>query len=130
MVWEASRFRFARPLRTLVGLYGTKAVSFTVAGVKSSRKTPVLSVASAKTISIDSPDNYVRLLSSNGITVMPEERRKLLKETVTRTAELMKSVPLMDEGLVEETVYLAEHPVAVTGNFSMPQPSISLISKK
>jgi len=119
MVWEASRFRFARPLRTLVGLYGTKAVSFTVAGVKSSRKTPVLSVASAKTISIDSPDNYVRLLSSNGITVMPEERRKLLKETVTRTAELMKSVPLMDEGLVEETVYLAEHPVAVTGNFSM-----------
>ena len=33
MVWEKTRFRFARPIRSLLALYGDKPVVFSVAGI-------------------------------------------------------------------------------------------------
>ncbi|HNW43883.1 MAG TPA: glycine--tRNA ligase subunit beta, partial [Elusimicrobiales bacterium] len=35
MVWEATRFRFARPIRSVLALYGDKPVTFEIAGVRS-----------------------------------------------------------------------------------------------
>ena len=38
MVWEDTSFRFARPIRSIIALYGTKVIKFEIAGVISSNK--------------------------------------------------------------------------------------------
>lgn len=135
MVWEASQFRFARPIRSIVALYGKKTVPFSVAGVKSGRGTTGLSAQGSRPLAITEPGKYIRALENKCVMAEPESRRELLKKSLQQAAARMKLAVDMDEALLEETVFLVEHPVPVAGHFSLrflklPGKLLSTVLKK
>lgn len=139
MVWEETGLRYGRPIRTLVGLYGDKAISFTVAGVKSGRNTrPMLSYGK-KLIKVERADKdyYVQLLKDQlpPILVLPNERREALVKSVSNEAAVRGYLADLDETLIAETVAFTEHPVAVGGDMdlkalTLPRELITTVLKQ
>ncbi len=123
MVWEESMFRYGRPLRSLIGLYGDKVIKFTVAGVTSGRTTHGLLSYGNKPLKVQSADKaaYVNLLKNQNppILVLPEERRDALIKSVTAEAAARGCTVDLDENLIEQTVCFTEHPVAVCGEMDL-----------
>lgn len=123
MVWEESGLKWGRPIRSLIGLYGSKIVPFEVAGVKSNRFTYPLTAFGRKPIRVEKADKayYVELLKSQPqpILALPEERREALIRGVMAEAKARGYHADLDQDLVEETVYFTEHPVAVAGDFDL-----------
>ncbi len=117
MVWEPSRFRYPRPIRWIVALYGSDVVNVTVAGVKSGKFTLGLGHQTSKKIVIAQPAKYVSLLKNQCVLVEPSARveaiRKLAEQAVRRTHEHV----ILHEGLLDQVSNLVEHPVAVLGHF-------------
>lgn len=123
MVWEESGLKWGRPIRSLIGLYGTKVVPFTVAGVKSNRYTYPLTAFGRKPIRVEKADKdyYVELLRNQPqpIFALPEDRREALVRGVMAEAKARGYHADLDPELVEEIVYFTEHPVAVAGDFDL-----------
>lgn len=123
MVWEESGLKWARPIRSLIGLYGNKIVPFEVAGVKSNRFTYPITSFGRKPIRVEKADKsyYVDLLKSQPqpILALPEERREALIRSVMAEAKARGYHADLDAALIEETVYFTEHPVAVCGDFEL-----------
>lgn len=135
MVWEPSRFRFARPIRSLVALCGDRIIPFSVAGVKSGRKTQGLSALGSKPLAVTSPGKYLKTLENKLVMVSPPARRELLKKSLEQAGRRMKLNIDLDKDLIEETVFLVEHPVPVVGHFSLrflklPGTLLSTVLKK
>ena len=135
MLWNETGFKFARPIRNLVALYGSKTLRVSVAGVKSSNKTQGLSRTSSKKITITSPQNYLTTLKNHCVLVDPESRRQLILNSVTQLAKKVKGEPISDEGLLDEVTWLVEHPVGILGNFdpeflTLPSEVLTTCMKK
>jgi glycyl-tRNA synthetase beta chain len=136
MKWEASDFRFARPIRTIIAMFGEKTLKFTLAGVKSANWTIGLHTVSAKKIIIKSPEKYMTTLRNNCIIAGPAERREIIKKIIEQTAKRAKGVVIADEELIDEVNYLVEHPVAVLADFDEkflklpPEVLITCLRKK
>lgn len=117
MTWNDTGFRFARPARTLMALFGDKQVRCSVAGIKAGNVTAGLHTVSAKKITVSSPEKYLTVLRNNCVIADPAERREVLKKVVEAAARRVKGVAISDEDLLDEVNFLVEHPVAVTGTF-------------
>ncbi|WP_424245080.1 glycyl-tRNA synthetase beta chain [Elusimicrobium posterum] len=137
MVWEESGLRFARPIRTLIGLYGDKVIKFEVAGVKSNRITWPITSFGTKGIKIENADSYVETLRNQPQPILaePQERKEILIKAVSNEAALRNAVADLDEELIMETVFMTEHPVAVAGDFeirflTLPKELITTVLKK
>ena len=139
MIWEESGLRYGRPIRSLIGLYDTKIIKFSVAGVSSNRYTYPLSSFGRKPIKVEKADKayYADLLRSQPqpILVLPQERREALIKTVSNEAKLRGYQPDLDPALIEETVCFTEHPVAVSGDFelkflTLPKELVTTVLKK
>lgn len=135
LVWEESKFRFGRPLRGLLALYGKKPLRFSVAGVKSGAKTRGLAALGAKPLTVTAPERYEALLRDRCVLVAVEERRKALRKTLDAAAKRSGGRLDEDPDLLEQTLFLVEHPVAVLGRFDkayleLPQALLSMVMKK
>lgn len=136
MVWEKSGLRFARPIRTLIGLYGDKVIKFEVAGVKSGRVTWPITSFGTKGIKILNADSYTTTLKNQPQPILaePMERKDVLVKAVTSEAAKRGAFADLDEDLVMETVYMTEHPVPVAGDFeirflTLPKELITTVLK-
>jgi len=136
MVWEESRFAFARPIRWIAALYGNKAVKLSIAGVKSGANTFGLRTHGTKPLAIPSPAKYVSFLKNQCVVVDPAERRKGIEKQIAQAVKALHGhAPIENYGaLLEEVVHLVEHPVAIVGKFdagylSLP-PEILITSMK
>ncbi|HOX24030.1 MAG TPA: glycine--tRNA ligase subunit beta, partial [Elusimicrobiales bacterium] len=118
MVWEPGLFRFARPIRSVVALYGEKVIPFSVAGVKTGRKTTGLAATGSKVITFKSAQEYEKTLLNSGVLACQEKRRAALKAAIADTARRLGVTVDPYEALVEEMVYLTENPVPLAGSFS------------
>ena len=123
MVWEESGLKWGRPIRSLIGLYGTKIIPFTVAGIKSNRFTYPITSFGRKPIRVEKADKdyYVELLKSQPqpILALPQDRREALIRSIMAEAKARGYHADLDPALIEETVYFTEHPVAVAGDFDL-----------
>lgn len=132
--WESSRFRFGRPIRSLVALFGKRIVPFQVAGVRSSAKTFGLGLPS-RPVTVADADRYVALLRDKCVLVDPEERREALSKALDQAVKRTGASIDKDPGLLEETVFLTEHPVPVPGRFKvsfleLPKDLLTTVMKK
>lgn len=139
MIWEPTGLRWGRPIRTLIGLYGSRVVKFEVAGVTANRFTYPQSSFGRKPIRVESADfdAYVALLKNQPqpILVLPEDRREALLRSVMNEAKVRGYHAELDPALIEETVYFTEHPIAVGGDFdlkflTLPKELITTVLKK
>lgn len=133
--WEASRFRFGRPIRSITALLGSSVVAFEVAGVESARLISGLAALQEKPVSLKKPADYVANLRERHVLADVEERRDALLSRLKDAAAKAGGAVDLDESLVDETVFMAEQPTPVVGSFSadflqLPDALLSLVLKR
>lgn len=117
MRWADIDFKFIRPIRFMVALFGTDIIDFTVARVKTGRLSRGHRIFGKKEIEIPSPAEYVEKLRENFVIVKGDERRAIIKESIINLAKKHQGTPIIDEDLLEEVTYLVEYPSALIGTF-------------
>ena len=120
MVWESSCLKFARPIRTIVAMYGDKIIKFSLAGgaIKSSNKTIGLHTLTTKPIIIKSADDYKKTLQNNCVLVDQKERKERIINSINEVANTISAKAILDESLVNEVNQLVEYPTAVLCKFN------------
>lgn len=134
MEWEPSRLRFARPIRNLLALYGSRVIAFELAGVRSSSKALGPSIG-ARPVPMGDGKAYVKKLRNLCILVDVAERKRALLRSLEQTAAKAKAAVDLDPALIDETVFLTEHPTPVLGRFDrdflqLPQALLTTVLKK
>lgn len=119
MRWESSGTRFARPVRWIVALLGSRVLPLNFAGVRAGRKTYGHRVLHPKAMSVKSPQDYFSMLRRSHVILDPEDRQARITADSNALAATVRARPQLDANLVEETVMTTEHPVVLRGTFSL-----------
>ncbi|WP_448586609.1 glycine--tRNA ligase subunit beta [Thermaurantiacus sp.] len=118
MRWEASGFRWVRPLRGIVALLDREVVPFELAGLEAGRKTfGHRFMGGAEPVAIREPGSYAAQLTSVFVILDPAERATRIREGAARAAEAAGLVLEADEALALENAGLTEWPVPLLGRF-------------
>lgn len=129
MRWADFDFRFVRPLRWIVALFGDETVPFTVTDVVSGRETLGHRFLSEGRICLKSAEDYETVLREHYVLVEQDERKKLIRAQIEDVAAREGGIAAIDEELLEEVLYLVEYPTALCGHFddkflSLPREAI------
>lgn len=117
MRWGDLDFRFIRPIRWFVALYGTEIVPFTLAGVTSGNHSRGHRTLAPADFVITSAEDYEAACEKAYIIVDPERRRAMICEQITETAKACGGTAEITPDLIEEVLYLVEYPTALSGSF-------------
>ena len=117
MRWGDLDFRFIRPIRWFVALYGTEIVPFTLAGVMSGNHSRGHRTLAPADFVITSAADYEAACEKAYIIVDPERRRAMICEQITETAKACGGTAEITPDLLEEVLYLVEYPTALSGSF-------------
>ena len=117
MRWGDLDFRFIRPIRWFVALYGTEIVPFTLAGVTSGNHSRGHRTLAPADFVITSAADYEAACEKAYIIVDPERRRAMICEQITETAKACGGTAEITPDLLEEVLYLVEYPTALSGSF-------------
>ncbi len=129
MIWEASGFKFGRPIRAITALYGEKIVPVALAGLKSGRAVYGHPSHSKVSMPLKTPADHIKILREEMVLADPVERREYLLRQLAAAAQSAGGRPEWDEELVDETVFMTEHPTPVVGRLRpehMPLPAALL----
>ncbi len=117
MQWSADHFRFSRPLRWILALYGGRLVRFRVADVTSANYTVGHRFLGKSRIVVSSLNTLKQRLQENAVLVDPEERLSAIKLGLNREAKLSGGHPIDDPDLLKTVVNLNEYPSVICGAF-------------
>lgn len=117
MRWGTGEFRFARPVRWLLALYGGEVVPVTVAGLRAGRKTRGHRFLCDGEVEIGHPGDYLEALRRSCVLADEEERRRAIEEDIGEAlaGRGMRAVP--SEETLQEVVDLVEYPHVLLGAF-------------
>ena len=135
MHWSADHFRFARPLRWVVALFGGRVVRFRIADIVSSRYTSGHRFLGKARIAVSSLDSLQNTLRENSVLADPGERLARIREGLAREAEECGGRLLQDPDLLKTVVNLNEAPSIVRGGFesrflSLPQEILITVMRE
>ncbi len=117
MRWESFDFKFARPIRWLLGLYDNKVIDFAIEGVQSSNKTRGHRFLGKSEIEVSDVKDFFVKLDENFVIADQKKREELITGQMKALEEKHNFVIGEDEDLLEEVVYLVEYPTALVGDF-------------
>ena len=117
MRWADLDFKFIRPLRWLVALYGSEVIPFEVAEVKSGRTSRGHRYLSQGDFDIADADSYEQACEAQHVIVDQQRREQLIREQIVDVAHKNGGEVEINEDLLEEVVYLVEYPTALCGHF-------------
>lgn len=115
MHWGDLDYKFIRPLRWLVGLYGDEVIDFETANVKSGRISRGHRFLSQGDFEIKSADDYEKNCEEQFVIVDHNRRRDMIRNQIVELAESKGGKAQIEEGLLEEVLYLVEYPTALCG---------------
>ena len=117
MRWGDLDFRFIRPIRWIVALYGTDVVPFALANVTSGNTSRGHRTLAPQDFVIASPAAYEAACEKAYIIVDQERRRAMITEQIAETAKAAGGTAEITPDLLEEVLYLVEYPTALSGAF-------------
>jgi glycyl-tRNA synthetase beta chain len=117
MRWGEGTFRFVRPIRWLLALYGGKVVPITIEGVRADGKTYGHRFLSPRPVRVRGFQDYLEKLEQKCVIVDPGRRRQLVRGLATEAAATVKGQPVLDDELVETVTHLVEFPTVICGSF-------------
>ncbi|HSE57938.1 MAG TPA: glycine--tRNA ligase subunit beta [Nitrospiraceae bacterium] len=123
MKWNETGFRFARPIRWVLALFGEKVIPFEIGGIESGRLTfghrfvGGSATARSSGIVVKQASSYRSLLEQQGVVADPGRRRALIEEQLQALARKAKAELRMDHELLEQATYAVEYPSAILGEF-------------
>lgn len=118
MRWGDLEFRFARPIRWIVSLFGDELVEFETAGLKAGRTTRGHRFLSKEPIFLSSAPEYFDKMRSSFVLVDSEERKRTIWKQVRELAASLGGSVEEDQDLLNEVNNLVEYPTAFVGDFS------------
>ena len=117
MHWADLDYKFIRPLRWLVALYGEDVIDFEVANVKSGRTSRGHRFLSEGDFEIANAEDYVEACRKASIIVDQNERCEIIRQQIAEVAAANGGQAEVNEDLLEEVLYLVEYPTALCGKF-------------
>lgn len=118
MRWADLSIQFARPIQSIVALYGTKVVSFSLGNrIKSGRRTQGHLFMNPGKVTIASPEVYEETMASVNVVVDIDKRRQMTAASVADAAASIGGQVLADEELLDIVTNLVETPIATAGKF-------------
>lgn len=117
MHWADLDYKFIRPLRWLVALYGQDVIDFEVANVKSGRTSRGHRFLSEGDFEIANAEDYVEACHKASIIVDQNERCEMIRQQIAEVAAANGGQAEVNEDLLEEVLYLVEYPTALCGKF-------------
>ncbi|MBQ3444584.1 MAG: glycine--tRNA ligase subunit beta [Selenomonadaceae bacterium] len=117
MRWGDLDFKFIRPLRWIVALFGAEVVPFEVANVTSGRTSRGHRFLSAGDFTIATADDYVEACAKNFVIVDQDKRRDMIVQQINEVAASKGGLAEITDDLLEEVLYLVEYPTALAGEF-------------
>ena len=117
MHWADLDYKFIRPLRWLVALYGQDVIDFEVANVKSGRTSRGHRFLSEGDFEIADAEDYVDACRKASIIVDQNERCEMIRQQIAEVAAANGGQAEVNEDLLEEVLYLVEYPTALCGKF-------------
>lgn len=117
MRWGDSSFRFARPIRWLLALFGEDIIDMEISGIKGNRLTSGHRFLTSGMIEVHRAEDYFDVLEEAYCIVDQDKRQAIIEEGIGKLAEGRGGQIAKDERLLTELTYLAEHPAPLTGQF-------------
>ncbi|MCM3784469.1 glycine--tRNA ligase subunit beta [Neobacillus mesonae] len=116
MRWASYDFKFVRPIRWIVALFGADVINIAVTGVTSGNVTRGHRFLGQET-TISEPAAYVEALREQHVIVDIEERRALIVQQIEALAAEKNWTIAIKEDLLEEVLFLVETPTVLFGTF-------------
>lgn len=116
MRWGSTEYRFLRPIRWIVALFGADVVPFEVAGVDAGRVSRGHRFLGAD-FSVDDAAGYEDEAEKAFVIVDPEKRKERIVQGIHEVAAALGGTAVITDDLLEEVLYLVEYPTALAGTF-------------
>jgi len=126
MRWGESPFRFSRPIKNLLCLFGEKVVPFSLEGFIAGDSTTGHKIYSPQRLIVKSFSDYKEALKKNRVAVDEAERKKIILAQMDEKLEPLKAKLYPDEELLEKLTYDVEWPYVFLGSFSKDYLSLPL----
>ncbi|MDD2480553.1 MAG: glycine--tRNA ligase subunit beta [Lutispora sp.] len=117
MKWGNKTFKFVRPVRWLMPIFGEELIEFDKDKIPCSKFTRGHRVLSEGNIEINRAEDYFDRLRQEYVIVDQDERREIIKRQCEKIAKEINGALIEDEELLEEILYLVEYPTALIGSF-------------
>jgi glycyl-tRNA synthetase beta chain len=117
MYWNDPSFRFARPIRWILALYGEKLINFEYGNIKSDRTTRGHRFMGSRSIEIKDASNYLDRLYDNYVIVDQHKRKEKMLSGISLIEKDLSGKADKREELIDENLFLVEFPVPFSGNF-------------
>ncbi|MFN8587595.1 MAG: glycine--tRNA ligase subunit beta [Candidatus Eisenbacteria bacterium] len=118
MRWDAGDYRFGRPVRWLVALFGDAVLPVQAFGLTAGRHTFGHRFLHPGTIEIPSPRKYVETLKSAFVLADHRVREIAVREQIDAVAAKQGGRVVADDELVDINNFLVEWPTGVPGEFA------------
>jgi tetrameric-type glycyl-tRNA synthetase beta subunit len=117
MRWQASGFRFGRPIRWVVALLGRRVIPLEIAGVRAGRKTRGHRFLAPAALTLPDAGAYGPVVHRGHVVLAPRDRRTRIADAAAALAREVRGRPVLDPDLLEELVWSTEHPTPLRGAF-------------
>ncbi len=116
MRWGTGDFRFARPIRWILALYGREIVPIQLESLRSSDLTYGHRFLAENPIKIDDPSFYLDKLEEARVIAREEDRRERILRQIEELTRTRGMRPVLSPELLDEIVDLVEYPGTVLGS--------------
>ncbi|MDR0985200.1 MAG: glycine--tRNA ligase subunit beta [Endomicrobium sp.] len=117
MIWNSSKFKFARPIRNILAIYGRKKIKFQIANLNTTNHTTGLHSYNSKKIKINSATDYINKMNNNFVIINQYIRLMKIKEGILNAVKNLGCVE-EDVNLLKELNYLVEYPSVILCTFN------------
>ncbi len=117
MRWGDGDLRFARPIRWLMVVYGSKTVKISLDDIPTGSYTYGHRALGKKAIRISNAADYTKTLAEYGVIVDQDRRRYLIEKNIRKVAEKVNGKPIINPAVLDEVVNLVESPHEIIGGF-------------
>ncbi len=118
MRWGASDFRFVRPIRWIVLLWGEEPIHMEFEGIEAgSLSRGHRTLGPSGPVGIKNAESYIDAMRSAGVVADQAERACLISAQVASVADGLGCEAIIEEGLLSEINNIVEWPTAFSGSF-------------
>ena len=116
MRWASYDFKFVRPIRWIVALFGTEVIELEVTGVKAGNVTRGHRFLGNEAV-VTEPSTYVDVLRAQHVIADIAEREQMIVSQIEALAAEKNWNIAIKEDLLEEVLFLVETPTVLFGTF-------------
>jgi len=117
MRWDAGNYRFGRPVRWLVALFGADVLDVSAFGLEAGRSSFGHRFLHPGKVSVKEPGGYLDALRKAKVVADASERRRMVAEQVAAAAQQRGGRVVADDELTDIVNFLVEWPTVITGSF-------------